>query len=180
MAIALSIVPPKGFNAAGRFWPFSGHLGLTPVSVSGIVRTKLDPDAPSSSTTGGSAMTIALKCYESRLGRVGVIRTNVLYEQQVVLWSAAAVTAGNTVGSIASTPIAHTSLASISNSASGSMPSPISNSTAAGASTAHTEMIPQGDFPFNIIIPPNSSSSTGFSSCHLQSYRVFWRLEASE
>src|SRR5258708_10915871 len=89
MVIALSIIPLKGSNTASRIWPHSGYLGLTPVSVSGIVRTKLDPDAPSSSFChAASAITISLTCYESRLARIGTTRTNVLYEQKLVLWTA--------------------------------------------------------------------------------------------
>lgn len=166
MVIALSIVPPKGINTAGRIWPHSGYLGLTPVSVSGVVRTKIDPDAPSSSTFSmyhsGSAITVSLRCYESRLGRMGITRTNVLYEQDIVLWSAphSSVTTANGVVTSSGSGY-HADSGGISNS----------------KTTVRVAGIPQGDLPFNILLPPGES--TGFSTCHLQSYRVFWRLEAT-
>lgn len=167
MVIALSIVPPKGINTAGRIWPHSGYLGLTPVSVSGVVRTKIDTDAPSSSTFSmyhsGSAITVALRCYESRLGRMGITRTNVLYEQDIVLWSAAHSSTTTANGVVTSSGSGyHADCGGISNS----------------KTTVRVAGIPQGDLPFNILLPPDHS--TGFSTCHLQSYRVFWRLEACE
>lgn len=77
------------------------------------------------------------------------MKTNVLYDYTVPLWSP-----------------------------SSSKRRPQVPSAAGGDAALLIGDIPHSDFPFNISIPP--SSAGGCSSCHLQSYRVYWRLEASE
>jgi len=180
MVVSLSFVHPKGSNIAGRFWPHHGHLGLTPLILSGIIRVRVENEsnfaislpagtatssaftAASSSLNGNpsnalkaSEVTVSLRCYEARLGRVGVVKTNVLFDHTLGLWSA-----------------------SSSPSSSKRGPQVVRSSVAAGAGDTRVAELPHTDFPFNICIPP--SSAAGCSSCHLQSYRVYWRLEASE
>lgn len=128
--VSLSLVQTKGGNVAGKYWPHSGHLGLTPVSITGVVRTRADPAGPQRALHA-SAVSISLRCYEARLGRVGVIRTNILFNHSQTLWS---------------------------------------------PSSGPYEDLPHGDWPFSIILPP--SATGGQSTCHLQMYRVYWRLEA--
>ncbi|QRW00267.1 arrestin [Ceratobasidium sp. AG-Ba] len=81
--VALSVVPVRG-NAGARYFPHSGHLGLTPVKVEGVVRTRLEEDGKPMTA---SAVTISLRCYESRVGRVGVVKSNIILEQSQTLWS---------------------------------------------------------------------------------------------
>ncbi|KAG8690660.1 hypothetical protein FRC11_009958 [Ceratobasidium sp. 423] len=81
--VAISISPAKG-NAGARWFPHSGHLGLTPVKLDGIVRTRLEEDGK---PVTASALTVSLRCYEARQGRVGVLRTSVLMEHTQTLWT---------------------------------------------------------------------------------------------
>ncbi|KAG9097079.1 hypothetical protein FS749_007097 [Ceratobasidium sp. UAMH 11750] len=81
--VALSVIAARG-NAGTRYFPHSGHLGLTPVKLEGVVRTRLEEDAK---PVTASAVTVSLRCYEARIGRVGVIRSNVILEQTQTLWS---------------------------------------------------------------------------------------------
>lgn len=179
MVVSLSFVHPKGTNVAGRYWPHQGHLGLTPLVLTGIVRARRESDyspfaggqqpvasssssssASSSSSSSGhhqfkgiraSHVTVSLRCYEARLGRVGVVRTNVIYEHTSLLWAA--------------DPSSSSSAA-------------VKRRAATGSSEPHTADLTQTDFPFHMVIPP--ASAGGCSTCHLQSYRVYWRLEASK
>ncbi|KDN49447.1 hypothetical protein RSAG8_02149, partial [Rhizoctonia solani AG-8 WAC10335] len=81
--VAISISPAKG-NAGARWFPHSGHLGFTPVKLDGIVRTRLEEDGK---PVTASALTISIRCYEARHGRVGVVKTNILAEQSLTLWT---------------------------------------------------------------------------------------------
>lgn len=188
MVLSLSFVHPKGANIAGRFWPHQGHLGLTPLVISGIIRVRAENEsnhtaslpssslaAPSTSSSSSSTSSasfsslngnangalrasqviISLRCYEARLGRVGVVKTNVLYDLPISLWSATASPPSSKRG-----------------------PQAMRGPTAATPDALPIADLPHTDFPFHISIPP--SSAGGCSSCHLQSYRVYWRLEASE
>ncbi|KAF5358356.1 hypothetical protein D9756_001895 [Leucocoprinus leucothites] len=71
-------------NQGLRYFPHTGYLGLTPVRVEGIVRTKLDSDERLLQAT---SLTISIRCYESRIGRVNVLHSNVLVDHTQVLWS---------------------------------------------------------------------------------------------
>ncbi|KAF8744251.1 hypothetical protein RHS02_02061, partial [Rhizoctonia solani] len=81
--VAITLTPTKG-NAGARWFPHSGHLGLTPVKLDGIVRIRLEEDGKPATA---SAVTISLRCYEARHGRVGVLKTNILMEHTQTLWS---------------------------------------------------------------------------------------------
>ena len=76
-------------------------------------------------------LTVAVRCYESRLGRVNVIATNVVVDQTLVLWEK--------------------SPASVS------------------------EEIPDGEYPFKFLIPPDTP---GLTTTIFQEYRAYWRVEA--
>ncbi|KAG6821182.1 hypothetical protein H0H93_005402 [Arthromyces matolae] len=71
-------------NQGLRYFPYSGYLGLTPVKVEGVVRTKVDADAKQ---LLAKSLTVSVRCYESRLGRVNTLRSNVLVDYTQVLWS---------------------------------------------------------------------------------------------
>ncbi|CAE6460146.1 unnamed protein product [Rhizoctonia solani] len=81
--VAISISPAKG-NAGARWFPHSGHLGFTPVKLDGVVRTRLEEDGKPATA---SALTISLRCYEARQGRVGVAKMSILAEQTQTLWA---------------------------------------------------------------------------------------------
>ncbi|KZV91082.1 hypothetical protein EXIGLDRAFT_616108, partial [Exidia glandulosa HHB12029] len=80
--VKLAVVPTRG-NAGGKFFPSTGLLALTPVKVEGIVRTRLDDDRR---PLQARSIEVAVRCYESRIGRVGVLHTNVLAEYRQTLW----------------------------------------------------------------------------------------------
>ncbi|KAL4267320.1 Arrestin C-terminal-like domain-containing protein [Pleurotus pulmonarius] len=81
--VHIVLASPKG-NSGTRYFPYSGYLGLTPLRVEGVVRVKLDNDGKSLPT---KSVTVSIKCYESRLGRVSVLQSNILVDQTQVLWS---------------------------------------------------------------------------------------------
>ncbi|KAF7338439.1 hypothetical protein MVEN_02069800 [Mycena venus] len=65
-------------------FPYTGYLGLTTLRVDGVVRTKLDADQK---TLPAKSVTISVRCYETRLGVLGVMQSNVLVDYTQVLWS---------------------------------------------------------------------------------------------
>ncbi|KAK7015011.1 hypothetical protein R3P38DRAFT_3362109 [Favolaschia claudopus] len=74
--------PGKGNNV--RYFPYTGYLGLTTLRVEGVVRTKLDADQR---PLQAKSITISVRCYETRLGVLGVTNSNVLVDYTQVLWS---------------------------------------------------------------------------------------------
>lgn len=104
--VKLSILSYKG-NSNSRFYPHSGYLGLTPVKVEGgqyhpfrpvvlhsgssyfstVVRTALDEDKK---PLQASSVQVSVSCIECRLGRVGIVHSNVLVEYSQTLWSKSA------------------------------------------------------------------------------------------
>ncbi|KAJ7694189.1 hypothetical protein B0H17DRAFT_1058115 [Mycena rosella] len=81
--VQLLLASTKG-NHGVRYFPYSGYLGLTTLKVDGVVRTKLDPDLK---PLPAKSITISVRCYEARLGRLGVMHSNVLVDYTQVLWS---------------------------------------------------------------------------------------------
>ena len=49
-----------------------------------VVRTKLDGDCK---PLAARSLTVSVKCYETRVGRVNIVQSNVLVEYTKVLWS---------------------------------------------------------------------------------------------
>ncbi|TEB36314.1 hypothetical protein FA13DRAFT_1683637, partial [Coprinellus micaceus] len=80
--VHLILSSTKG-NQGGKYFPFLGFLGLTPVRVEGIVRTKLDTDLKLLPST---SLTISVRCYEHRVGRVNVTNSRILVDHTQVLW----------------------------------------------------------------------------------------------
>ncbi|ESK93020.1 hypothetical protein Moror_8923 [Moniliophthora roreri MCA 2997] len=80
--VHLVLVSSKGNGV--RYFPYSGYLGLSPVKIEGVVITKLDSDLK---TLQAKSITISVRCYESRLGRLGALQTNVLVDHTQTLWS---------------------------------------------------------------------------------------------
>ncbi|KAG8930611.1 hypothetical protein FRC02_003986 [Tulasnella sp. 418] len=85
MSVLLSLVPLKGNTGGGRYFPHSGYGGLTPVSLHGTVRTRLALDGDRKPLMA-SKIHVAVRCYESRIGKMGVLQTNVLVDLQTTLW----------------------------------------------------------------------------------------------
>ncbi|CAA7265395.1 unnamed protein product [Cyclocybe aegerita] len=81
--VHLLLSSPKG-NQGLRYFPYSGYLGLTPVRIEGVVRTKLDADLK---TLPAKSISVSVRCYETRVGRVNTLQTNVLVEYTTLLWS---------------------------------------------------------------------------------------------
>ncbi|KAF9036575.1 hypothetical protein BJ165DRAFT_581628 [Panaeolus papilionaceus] len=71
-------------NSGQRFFPYTGYLGLTPIRVEGVVRTKLDADLK---PLQAKAITISVRCYETRTGRVNVLQSRILVDYTHTLWS---------------------------------------------------------------------------------------------
>ncbi|KAL0579975.1 hypothetical protein V5O48_002059 [Marasmius crinis-equi] len=80
--VHLLLVSSKGNNV--RYFPYTGYLGLTPVKVEGAVCTKLDSDLK---PLQAKSITVSVRCYESRLGRLGSVQTNVLVDHSQTLWT---------------------------------------------------------------------------------------------
>ncbi|KAF5330559.1 hypothetical protein D9619_006007 [Psilocybe cf. subviscida] len=80
--VHLILSSSKG-NQGHRYFPYAGYLGLTPIRVEGIVRTKLDADQK---PLQAKSITISIRCYESRIGRAGTSATNLLVDYTQVLW----------------------------------------------------------------------------------------------
>ncbi|TFK42948.1 hypothetical protein BDQ12DRAFT_677063 [Crucibulum laeve] len=81
--VHLVLSSAKG-NQGLRYFPHSGYLGLTPVRIEGLVKTKFDADQK---PLHAKCLTISVRCYESRVGRVNVLQSNVLVDYTQVLWS---------------------------------------------------------------------------------------------
>ncbi|GLB35364.1 hypothetical protein LshimejAT787_0209290 [Lyophyllum shimeji] len=81
--VHLILASSKG-NQGLRYFPHVGYLGLTPVKVEGVVRTRIDADARQ---LQAKSITVSVRCYESRLGRVSVLHSNILVDFTQVLWS---------------------------------------------------------------------------------------------
>ncbi|KAI0637168.1 hypothetical protein C8Q77DRAFT_1155025 [Trametes polyzona] len=70
-------------NSGNRYFPHQGYLGLTPVRVEGVVRTKLDEDGrPIPART----LSISVRCYQSRLTRSRTFRSTLVVDHTDVLW----------------------------------------------------------------------------------------------
>ncbi|KAG5354194.1 hypothetical protein C0989_003707 [Termitomyces sp. Mn162] len=81
--VHLILSSSKG-NQGLKYFPYVGYLGLTPIKVEGVVRTKIDSDAKQ---LLAKSITVSVRCYESRVGRVSVLYSNVLVDYTQVLWS---------------------------------------------------------------------------------------------
>ncbi|KAJ7582822.1 hypothetical protein C8J56DRAFT_955818 [Mycena floridula] len=82
--VHIVLASSKGNANAVRYFPYTGHLGLTPLKVEGVVIVKPDNGQK---TLPAKSITVSVRCYESRLGRVGVVQSNVLVDHSRVLWS---------------------------------------------------------------------------------------------
>ncbi|KAI0646874.1 hypothetical protein C8Q79DRAFT_956774 [Trametes meyenii] len=70
-------------NSGNRFFPHQGYLGLTPVRVEGVVRTRLDEDGK---PIPARALSISIRCYQSRLTRSRTFHSTLLVDHTDVLW----------------------------------------------------------------------------------------------
>ncbi|PCH38389.1 hypothetical protein WOLCODRAFT_97042 [Wolfiporia cocos MD-104 SS10] len=82
--VTLALAPARG-NPSSRYFPHHGYLGLTPVRVDGIVRTRLDEDRKPAQAR---AITVSVRCYEERVSRTrGTLFTHLLVDHTQVLWA---------------------------------------------------------------------------------------------
>ncbi|KAG2158446.1 uncharacterized protein EDB93DRAFT_670069 [Suillus bovinus] len=80
--VKLTLSSPKG-NHGVRFFPCSGYLGLTPVKFEGVVRTEIEQDGKH---LPAKDITVFVRCYEFRHGRLGTVQSKILVEHSVTLW----------------------------------------------------------------------------------------------
>lgn len=92
--VHLSISAIKG-NQGGRTYPYAGYLGLSKVTVEGVVRTRVEDDHR---LLPASSITISIRCYEART-RFAVAKVNLLLDATQTLWAAGAGRAYEDVGS---------------------------------------------------------------------------------
>jgi hypothetical protein len=86
--VRLAILPHRGNQ--NRAFPYTGYLGLTPVSVQGYVRTELEEDNLS---LEASHVQVRLRCYECEGRGTHTAKSSnvrVLYEVSKRLWAASA------------------------------------------------------------------------------------------
>ncbi|KAF9480089.1 hypothetical protein BDN70DRAFT_643272 [Pholiota conissans] len=81
--VHLVLSSTKG-NQGQRYFPYHGYLGLTPIRIDGVVRTRLDADQKG---LPAKAITISVRCYESRIGRVNALHSNLLFDHTHTLWA---------------------------------------------------------------------------------------------
>ena len=82
--VHLSISAIKG-NQGGRTYPYAGYLGLSKITVEGVVRTRVEDD---NRLLPASSITISIRCYEART-RFTLSKVNLLLDATQTLWSAA-------------------------------------------------------------------------------------------
>ncbi|KAH8107184.1 hypothetical protein BXZ70DRAFT_282113 [Cristinia sonorae] len=80
--VRLSLAPTRGNNSS-RYFPFQGYLGLTPLRVEGVVRTKLEEDGK---PLHAKSLAVHVRCYESRVTRTGSHRSRILVDYSKTLW----------------------------------------------------------------------------------------------
>lgn len=80
--VQLSLSTAKG-NAGSRAFPFQGYLGLTPVRVDGVVRTRFDEDQK---PILAKSISVSVRAYESRQGRTGSHHSRLLVDYTQTLW----------------------------------------------------------------------------------------------
>lgn len=80
--VQLFLSTTKG-NAGIRHFPYQGYLGLTPVRVDGIVRTRCDEDQK---PVQASALTVYVRAYESRQTRLGAPHSRIVAEYAQTVW----------------------------------------------------------------------------------------------
>lgn len=81
--VKLALLSPKG-NHGVRFFPHIGYLGLTPLKFEGVVRTEIEQDGKHLPTKD---ITVFVRCYEFRQGRLGTLHSKILVEHSVTVWS---------------------------------------------------------------------------------------------
>src|SRR5271170_6403166 len=98
--VTLSIHSSNKINTGSKYFPFSGFLGLTPIKLEGCMFS-LSLDAltlttlPVVCTRIGSdhkllpakSISLSVRCYETRIRRVGLLTSNLLLDYSHSLWS---------------------------------------------------------------------------------------------
>ncbi|CAG7846807.1 SubName: Full=Uncharacterized protein {ECO:0000313/EMBL:CCA72406.1} [Serendipita indica DSM 11827] len=81
--VHISIHALRNLNHGGRFFPYSGYLGLTKLTVEGVVRTRVDDDHK---LLPAYSVTVSVKCYEART-KLTYCRLNTLVDVTDTLWA---------------------------------------------------------------------------------------------
>ncbi|KAL8277618.1 hypothetical protein RQP46_010050 [Phenoliferia psychrophenolica] len=84
--VVLTLTPYRGNHA--RFFPHTGHLGVTPVLLQGVVRTALEEDRKA---LKASSVSIRVRCYEADVSNVPSTKgkkraPRVIYELDQEIW----------------------------------------------------------------------------------------------
>ncbi|PSS37421.1 hypothetical protein PHLCEN_2v725 [Hermanssonia centrifuga] len=80
--VTLYLSTTKG-NGGIRHFPYQGFLGLTPVRIDGIVRTRLDEDQK---PIPAFSLTVYVRSYEARQTRTGSLHSRILAEYSQTVW----------------------------------------------------------------------------------------------
>jgi len=82
--VHLSVSALRG-NPGGRTYPYAGYLGLSKLTVEGVVRARVEDNKR---LLPASSITISIRCYEART-RFTISKVNLLLDATQTLWSAA-------------------------------------------------------------------------------------------
>ncbi|KAF7295079.1 hypothetical protein MIND_01046200 [Mycena indigotica] len=93
--VNVSLVSTKGNHV--KWFPYTGLLGLTHLKVEGAVRTRLDADLK---PLPASSVIVFVRCYETRIGLLGVLTSNILVEYSQTLWSAGSTNSYSDIGDL--------------------------------------------------------------------------------
>jgi hypothetical protein len=81
--VRLDLVSSQGNGL--RYFPYSGHLGLTEILIEGTVQTRLDEDRK---LLNAKNIAVAVRCYSIQVGPAGNVATSVLVDSTTELWRA--------------------------------------------------------------------------------------------
>ncbi|TFL07507.1 hypothetical protein BDV98DRAFT_599803 [Pterulicium gracile] len=82
--VSFSLLANKANLVSSRYFPYTGLLGLTPINIDGVVKSKLDADAK---PLPAISIQVSVKCYEHIVGKVGNIASNVVVDHTQTLWT---------------------------------------------------------------------------------------------
>lgn len=137
--VKLTLTPHRGNGA--RTFPSTGFLGMTPVTLAGVVRVKIEEDLK---TVEASSLVVRVRCYES-LGTGGAPSTSTTKERRSSASAAAnggsssSYHSSSCLGGASSSSTSHSSSYSFSDLFKGGAPSSTSSSNANSGSTSNAK-----------------------------------------
>lgn len=154
--VRLTITPHRGNHA--RTFQHTGHLGLSPVSLAGVLQTSVEEDG---ALLDASSVQVRIRCYEAEWSNsckaLNFDKVRVAYEVSQTLWSSSSPASSN---SAAPPPAA----ACTSKSNSNSIYKPLGNLKA----------------PWRLSIPVSAIQDGALSSATYKRWRIWWALEAGK